>query len=169
MKQLSVMWWYCMCLVLRKKGDDVHHCEPIGMCFVGVCVFCLCLCLDLSCTTSTPFGTMDQAISCSKKSYLMWRERERERECCIIFKSQPLGSVKTSDEYRKACGDVYLLVSVCTRLCLCVQHLAAVLLVCFCLKGLHPCVWVYSHGLWGHLLTADTGAKVTSVKVIHMK
>lgn len=89
---------------------------------------------------------------------------QRERECCIIFKSQPLGSVKTSDEYREACGGVYVLVVVfvCTILpqcCLCVR-----------LKGLYQCV---SAGLlsWppGASGTTDTRAKFTSVKVIYMK
>lgn len=119
----------CTYLVLPiKKVMFIPVCHLVCV-FVWICVFCRCLCLylDLNCTTSTPFGTVDQAISCKEKKNPTWcGGRERERERCIIFKSQPLGSVKTSDEYREGCGGVYLLVSVRTQLCLCVPSCRSV-------------------------------------------
>ena len=150
----------CTYLVLHIKSDVFPVCHLVCV-FVRVALL-LCLWLDLSCTTSTPFGTVDQAISCSKTKILP--DAAWERECCIIFKSQPLGSVKTSDEYREACGGVYvhMVVFVWTILpqcCLCVR-----------LKGLYQCV---SAGLlsWppGASGTTDSRAKFTSVKVIYMK
>lgn len=79
---VDFLLYSCTYLVLQIKKVMCIPVSYLVCVLVRVCVFCLCLCLDLSCTTGTPFGTVDQAISCKKKNNLpdVVRARERERE-----------------------------------------------------------------------------------------
>lgn len=111
----------CSCMSYKHR----RRCSSLG------CVLRVFVCI------LAPCGTVDQAISCFKKKKKSPGEGSK---CFIIFKSPPLGSVETRDEYREVCRGVYVISAA----------LPAVLRSEGVWSGV--CRSVHSRGLWGLLV-----------------